>query len=244
MAPPTSFTASHPHPVQAQDSPKLGWSPQVRPHEEWRTLASPKGEPEPAPEKPPPAPAVGLALVLEEDDEEEEKPAVRKPHPPSHPPQTSGHPHAAPKVSVQAVVETVLDAGQAVQAKARKAIVEKRRKSGHSRDQTARAFESHARDGKVDRAAFAKVVTDVLRLGLSSEALDLLYTTLKPDGDDRVELASVLRVLHTKERWDPSAHFPQNRSVRVPASFLGATELIIGGVLSLGLHPLWASAAG
>ena len=223
-----------------EDSPKLGWSPQVRPHEEWRTLASPKGEPEPAPEKPPAAPAVGLALVLEEDDEEEEKPAVRKPHPP----QTSGHPHAAPKVSVQAVVETVLDAGQAVQAKARKAIVEKRRKSGHSRDQTARAFESHARDGTVDRPAFAKVVTDVLRLGLSSEALDLLYTTLKPDGDDRVELASVLRVLHTKERWDPSAHFPQNRSVRVPASFLGATELIIGGVLSLGLHPLWASAAG
>ena len=67
-----------------------------------------------------------------------------------------------------------MDAGQAVQAKARKAIVEKRRKSGHSRDQTTRAFESHARDGTVDRAAFAKVVTDVLRLGLSSEALDLL----------------------------------------------------------------------
>ena len=89
MAPPTSLTMSHPHPVQAPDSPKLGWSPQVRPHEEWRTLASPKGEPEPAPEKPPPAPAVWLALVLEEDDEEEEKPAVRKPHPPSHPPQST-----------------------------------------------------------------------------------------------------------------------------------------------------------
>jgi hypothetical protein len=113
------------------------------------------------------------------------------------------------------VGQVVVDPTASARTKARELIIEKQRHSGHTKSDTLRLFESHADvvDGTIDRSSFKHVILERLRLSLDETELDLLYSVLGPDGEDRVQLSKLVTVLHTKERQDPRKHFPKTPAV-------------------------------
>ncbi len=151
--------------------------------------------------------------------------AVLKPAPPTSkvsppklrpvPPQKEERVRPDTSGSLDELVAHVVDKGSSVQVKVRKLIVQKQRHNGHSKSDTLRLFESHADivDGTIDRPSFKHVMLERLRLSLDETELDMLYTVLGPDDEDRVQLSRLITVLHTKQRWDPRKYFPQKQAV-------------------------------
>jgi hypothetical protein len=159
-----------------------------------------------------PEPPVGAPAEVVEP---EARQVLAAPLPPKLRPQPPEEPRPVTSGSIDELVDTIAHGRKTAQAKVREEIVAKQRKSGHCKDDTVRMFESHADivDGTIDRPSFKSVITDWLRLSMGSAELDMLYTVLGPDEEDRVKMSRVIKVLHTKERWDGRKYFPKQKAV-------------------------------